>query len=77
MPVGRKKAPSWKKICFQLENYFFPTGNLVFRGYWLFPTFVSYFTLKYFNFIVKIKVKRFDNISGGVMLLKLFKGVPV
>ena len=29
-PVGRKKAPNWKKICFQLDKFFFPTGNLVF-----------------------------------------------
>jgi hypothetical protein len=34
-PVGRKKVPSWKKICFQLENYFFPTRNPVLGGYWL------------------------------------------
>ena len=34
--VGRKKEPSWKKICFQLENYFFPTRNPVLGGYWHF-----------------------------------------
>ena len=35
-PVGRKKAPSWKKICFQLEKFFSLTGNPVLGGYWLF-----------------------------------------
>ena len=32
-PVGRKKAPSWKKICFQLEKFFSLTGNPVLGGY--------------------------------------------
>ncbi|MEE1088035.1 MAG: hypothetical protein UIC63_03640, partial [Bacteroidaceae bacterium] len=31
-PVGRKKASSWKKICFQLDKFFFPTGNPVLGG---------------------------------------------
>ena len=77
MPVGRKKAPSWKKICFQLENYFFPTGNLVFGGYWLFISFSAIFPVQDLRNTAKTKVKRFDNILDGMMLLKLFKGVPV
>ena len=31
--IEAKKAPSWKKICFQLGKLFFPTGNLKLGGY--------------------------------------------
>ena len=31
--IGAEKAPSWKKICFQLGKLFFPTGNLKLEGY--------------------------------------------
>ena len=31
--IGAEKAPSWEKICFQLGNLFFPTGNLKLGGY--------------------------------------------
>ena len=31
--IGAEKAPSWKKICFQLGKLFFPTGNLKLGGY--------------------------------------------
>ena len=31
--IGPKKAPSWKKICFQLGKLFFPTRNLKLGGY--------------------------------------------
>ena len=76
MPVGRKKAPNWKKICFQLENYFLPTGNLVFWGYWLFIAFSAIFPVQNLRNTAKTKVKRFDNISISLMLLKPLKGVP-
>ena len=36
MPVGRKKVPSWKKICFQLEKFIFSVGNLKLGGYCIF-----------------------------------------
>jgi hypothetical protein len=35
-PVKRKKVPSWEKICFQLEKFIFPVGNMKLRGYWEF-----------------------------------------
>jgi hypothetical protein len=60
-----------------LENYFFPTGNLVFGGYWLFIAFSAIFPVQDLRNTAKTKVKRFDNISDVMMLLKLFKGVPV
>jgi hypothetical protein len=60
MPVGRKKAPSWKKICFQLENYFFPTGNLVLGGYSHFNAHSTIFPFQGIRKMVKDKVKRFD-----------------
>ena len=59
-PVGREKAPSWEKICFQLGNYFFITGNLVLGGYSLFNAFVPFFMSKYTNITEKEGVKRFD-----------------
>ena len=62
-PVGWKKAPSWKKICFQLEKFLFLTGNPVLGGYSLFPAFVPNFTLKGLNNTGKDVVKRFDNLE--------------
>ena len=41
-PVGREKAPSWEKICFQLGKIFSPTGNPVLEGYSLFDAFVPF-----------------------------------
>ena len=62
-PVGRKKVPSWKKICFQLEKFFSLTGNPVLGGHWHFPAFAPYFTLKGFSNTGKDVVKRFDRIQ--------------
>ena len=56
--------PSWEKICFQLEKFFFLTGNPVLEGYWLFPGFAPYFTLKGFSNTGKDVVKRFDRIEA-------------
>jgi hypothetical protein len=35
-PVGREKAPSWENICFQLENFISPVGNMKLRVHCVF-----------------------------------------
>jgi hypothetical protein len=52
-PVGRKKAPSWKKICFQLEKFFSLTGNPVLGGYWLLQYLFPVFSFCSFNNVGK------------------------
>ena len=59
-PVGRKNAPNWKKICFQLDKFFFPTGNPVLGGYLLFNAQSPIFPFQGIRKTVKDKVKRFD-----------------
>ena len=36
LPVGRKKTPNREKICFQLEKFIFPVGNLKLRVHCVF-----------------------------------------
>lgn len=36
LPVGQEKAPSWEKICFQLENFISPVGNMKLRVHCVF-----------------------------------------
>ena len=43
----------------------------------IFIAFSTIFPVQDLRNTAKTKVKRFDNISGIMMLLKLFKGVPV
>jgi hypothetical protein len=59
-PVGRKKAPNWKKKCFQLDKFFFPTGNPVLGGYSHFNAHSTIFPFQGIRKTVKDKVKRFD-----------------
>ena len=72
-PVGRKKVPSWKKTCFQLEKFFSLTGNPVLGGHWHFPAFAPYFTLKGFSNTGKDVVKRFDRIEALNSLVSSFQ----
>ena len=57
--VRRKKVPSWEKICFQLGNYFFPTGNPYLGGYSDSVEFLPYFRRKLTYKIVENRVKGF------------------
>jgi hypothetical protein len=66
-------VPSWEKICFQLEKFFSLTGNPVLGGYWHFPAFAPYFTLKGFSNTEKDVVKRFDRIEALNFLVSSFQ----
>ena len=58
--MNRKKAPNWKKICFQLDKFFSPTGNPVLGGYSFFNAQSPIFPFQGIRKTVKDKVKRFD-----------------
>ena len=59
--LGGKKCPVGKNM-FPVRNFFSLTGNPVLGGYWHFPAFAPYFTLKGFSNTEKDVVKRFDRI---------------